>query len=260
MAEEKQNLFEILRGLAIAGSHGEELRPTTEAALILAAESVGLQAAAMYLWDAHMNVTLAVTHATSEAAKERLVSIEEGLFSNLRKEQQLLSAYMSFGGENPGQSFTMPLRHSKTVFGAIVGIGEGEGRLVSEDFFLEAFTAAIALNVIAAGAGGGQTPDREIIDKERLGAIIETAITVNHEINNPLTAILGNIQLLLLHRKDLDEEITAKLRTMESSAMKIKDVTQRLLRVSSARTVEYSEGTTMLDLSGTDDDEKNKPG
>ena len=40
--------------------------------------------------------------------------------------------------------------------------------------------------------------------------------------------------------------------------MKIKDVTQRLLRVSSARTVEYSEGTNMLDLSGTDEDKENE--
>lgn len=259
MAKEKQHRYDILRRLAVAGSHGEDVRATTELALMLAADSVGLSAAAVYLWDKDMNVTLGVTHAAGEDSRDRLLSIEEDLFRGLRKEKKLLSAYMSFGGEIPGQSFTMPLRHGSVTFGAVIGIQEGGGRLVSEDLFLEALSAAIALNVVASGAAGESSLDRAAIDKERLGAIIETAITVNHEINNPLTAILGNIQLLLLHRKDLDEELTAKLRTMEASAMKIKDITQRLLRVSSPRTIEYSEGTNMLDLSGTDDsDEKAK--
>lgn len=74
-------------------------------------------------------------------------------------------------------------------------------------------------------------------------------MTVNHEINNPLTAILGNVQLLLMSRKDLDEDPVTKLKTIEISAMKIKDVTQRLLRLTSARSVDYTEGTSMLDLS-----------
>ena len=97
---------------------------------------------------------------------------------------------------------------------------------------------------------------RRAVDKERMGAVIETAVTVNHEINNPLTAILGNVQLLLLNRKDLDTEMQHKLKTIEESAMRIKDITQRLLRLTSVRTTEYAEGTTMIDLS--DDEEEKK--
>jgi len=82
----------------------------------------------------------------------------------------------------------------------------------------------------------------------------ETAVTVNHEINNPLTAILGNVQLLLMKRRELDDELAAKLQIIETSALKIRDVTQRLLKIRSARSVDYAEGTSMLDLS--DDDEK----
>ena len=78
---------------------------------------------------------------------------------------------------------------------------------------------------------------------------MQTAVTVNHEINNPLTAILGNIQLLLMKRKDLDDELVSKLKTVEEAALKIKDVTQRLLRVTSARSIDYAEGTSMLDIS-----------
>lgn len=253
MDQKQQHQFEILRRLALAGSRGEELRPTVEIALQMAVDAISLEAAGLYLWDDKMKISLTVAHSVSEDARRRLGTIEEGLFRRLRKEEQLLSAYMSFGGDSPSQSFTMPLRHGKLVFGAIVGVQQGEGRLISEDLLLEAITAAIALNVIASGGGKDIELSQELIDKERLRAIIETAVTVNHEINNPLTAILGNIQLILLNNENLDEKVADKLRTMELSAMKIKDITQRLLRVNSAKTVKYTEGTSMLDLSDTDD-------
>jgi hypothetical protein len=35
---------------------------------------------------------------------------------------------------------------------------------------------------------------------------------------------------------------------VEESALKIKDVTQKLLKLTHVRSVEYSEGSTMLDL------------
>ena len=95
---------------------------------------------------------------------------------------------------------------------------------------------------------GARQGTQEQIEAERLGAIIETAVTVNHEINNPLTAILGNIQLLLMKKEDLDEETARKLRVVEQSALKIRDVTQRLLKITSAKSVTYVEGTSMLHL------------
>ena len=197
-----------------------------------------------------VNSTLAVSHAESEAMGSTLASLEEDLFRSLRAERKMVSAYISFAGEKPMQSFTLPLQHGERVFGAVIGIQEGGGRLVSEDAFLEAVCAAIALNVAAEGIGKDTALSADLIDKERLGAVIQAAVTVNHEINNPLTAILGNVQLLLMKRDDLDKDLSDKLKTIEISALKIRDVTQRLLRVKSARSVPYTEGTTMLDLSG----------
>ncbi|GAI44552.1 unnamed protein product, partial [marine sediment metagenome] len=141
------------------------------------------------------------------------------------------------------------------VFGAVIGIQEGERKLLSEDAFLEALSAGIALNAVAERLGQDTIISKDARRKERLEAVIETAVTVNHEINNPLTAILGNVQLLLLKRQDLDKDLSEKLKTIEASAMKIRDVTQRLLRLTSARSVEYTEGTSMLDLSDEQKDE-----
>jgi signal transduction histidine kinase len=114
----------------------------------------------------------------------------------------------------------------------------------------------LALQAIAGGATG--VAPKDLIEKERMAAINETAVTVNHEINNPLTAILGNVQLLLMHHKGLDDELRNKLNVIEASASKIRDVTQKLLRLTSSRTTEYSAGTSMIDLSDPDDKRNKK--
>ena len=254
MEDRKDDKYDILRHLATAGANGEELHQTVQQSLQQAAEVVGLQGAAVYLWDESMTVNVAVTFAGSDTSREKLESLEKELFADLRREKQLVSAYMSFGGERPMHTFTQPLRHGRKIFGAVIGIQEGTRKLVGEDIFLESLSAAIALNVIAGQAEQGKISGQEVIDQERLKAIIEVAVTVNHEVNNPLTAILGNVQLLLLKEENLDETLRNKLKTIEISALKIKDVTQKLLRLSSARTIKYADDTNMIDLS--DDEEK----
>ncbi|MEW6050153.1 MAG: histidine kinase dimerization/phospho-acceptor domain-containing protein [Candidatus Zixiibacteriota bacterium] len=247
-----KNQFEVLRGLALAGVRGEQLQGAVSVALQLASSLVGLSAAAIYLWDDRSKPRLSVSHATSESSGERLASLEQELLAGLRKERQLVAAYMTFSGKPPLNAFTLPLQHGDRVFGAVLGISEGPTRLIPQDYFLEALSAAIALNVVVSDISQAESLPSDLRDKARLSAIQETAVTVNHEINNPLTAILGNVQLLLLKRQDLDDDLVAKLRVIEASALKIKDVTQRLLRLTSARSAEYTEGTSMLDLSDED--------
>jgi len=247
MKDRNQDKYEILKALALAGSRGEGLQATAETALQLAAELVGLNAAALFLWDSEMQVTLSVSHADSETNRERLQSLEDDLFGSLRQDKKLTSAYLSFDSDQPYHSFTLPLRQGGDVLGAVIGLQNGERTIVAEDSFLEALSAAIALHVIATG--GGAAIPKELLDKERLSAIVDTAVTVNHEINNPLTAILGNVQLLLLKHEDLDDELKAKLKVIEESAGRIRDVTQKLMQVTTPRTVEYTSGTNMLDLS-----------
>jgi len=256
MDDLNNNRYEILRELAVAGSGRKGLIQAAQTALRQAADLVGLQASAMYLWDDSMEVNLAASHAATDSTRERLISLEEDLFRSLRQDQQVLSAYITFGGETLLHSFTQPLRYGDKVFGAIIGIQEGNRTLVSEDDFLEALSAVLSLSALADGIGKDDSPAGEEVEKVRLTAVTETAVTVNHEINNPLTAILGNVQLLLLKRDDLDDELSAKLKTIEASAMKIRDVTQRLLRLTTARSVPYAEGTSMLDLPEGDNEKQ----
>ena len=64
--------------------------------------------------------------------------------------------------------------------------------------------------------------EKELIEKERLAALMETTAAINHEINNPLTPILGNVQLILAEGDRLDPDIRMKLEIIEKLCNKDK--------------------------------------
>jgi signal transduction histidine kinase len=95
-------------------------------------------------------------------------------------------------------------------------------------------------------------------------AVVETAVTINHEVNNPLTAVLGNIQLVLMNADRLPADILTRLKAAEQSALKIKEVTQNLMKIVEPSVIEYTTGLKMVDLSKsilqkTEDENKKKP-
>ena len=121
MEDSNFNKYEILQGLALAGSRGEDITAAAERALRQSAELVGLDAAAMFLWNEQMEVTLRVLHAGEERLRNQLEELETDLFADLRRDRKLLSAYLSFQGDPPIHSFSMPLSHRSNVFGAVIG-------------------------------------------------------------------------------------------------------------------------------------------
>jgi signal transduction histidine kinase len=54
------------------------------------------------------------------------------------------------------------------------------------------------------------------------------AATLQHEINNPLMSILGNVELLLNDPACKDAALADRLRIIETSARRIQEITQRL--------------------------------
>jgi signal transduction histidine kinase len=52
-----------------------------------------------------------------------------------------------------------------------------------------------------------------------------------HEINNPLTGILGNAELLLAHRENLSAVDTQRLQTVVDLAVRLRETTRRLSNV-----------------------------
>ncbi len=251
--------FEILRHIAISGAQGSDLSESVKLALVDTSRLLGLSAVRIVLWGDTGAVALNVCHSDDEQSLAILDELEDDLFEGLRKKRKLRSAFLSFGGENPLSAFTVPLIRGKILLGAAFGVKPNETGIIREDYFLEALAASITLAVVAQYQPSTEATDmtQEQIDKVRLDAVMETAVTVNHEINNPLTAALGNVQLLLMKSEELTPEVRRKLEIVEQSAMQIRDVTQRLLRLTEARSVTYAGDEKMIDLG--DDGEKDGP-
>jgi DNA-binding response OmpR family regulator len=89
--------------------------------------------------------------------------------------------------------------------------------------------------------------EAELARSRWLAGIGETTIAIEHEINNPLSALLGHAELLLM-----DEGMTAEqmdsLRIIQEQAVRIADVVRRLAKLKNPQSVEYLSGSRMLDL------------
>jgi PAS domain S-box-containing protein len=89
---------------------------------------------------------------------------------------------------------------------------------------------------------------KKLVQAERLGAIGEIVITVRHEINNPLTTVIGNLELLIERYGDRDKGLTARLETVLGNALRIAEIVKQLQAIKRDKVVEYVRGVTMTDL------------
>ena len=94
-----------------------------------------------------------------------------------------------------------------------------------------------------------QDLQKQLMKAERLVAIGEMVVTVNHEINNPLAAILGNAELLALKLGEADENITQKIQTIKDQALRIKNILKKIKELKEATPTTYLDDTTMIDVS-----------
>jgi len=101
---------------------------------------------------------------------------------------------------------------------------------------------------ISKEADGDRYSEYDSLAPDRFAAIVETSVAVNHAINNPLVPILGNAQFLLQNDKITDEDIRKRLRVIVKNALRIRDITQKLAKITHPVTKEYLRGTRMLDI------------
>ena len=194
-----------------------------------------------------------VAVAGSDWAREALKHYAMDMWAQLARDHNLESAFLQLAPEGKPQSlFAYPIRVGDRITGAVLGLSEGRRNLALEEDFLLAL--ATALRVARIASGPEESSDAaDAAARAREAAILETAIAVNHEVNNPLTAVLGNTQLLLLQAEDLDPKLRKRLQDIEKSAMRIKEVTQKLLRKGPRGSTDYPGGLRMLDLSDAED-------
>ncbi len=90
--------------------------------------------------------------------------------------------------------------------------------------------------------------ESEVARSRWLAGIGETTIALEHEINNPLSALLGHAELLMMDH-NLSEDQMEQLQIIQEQAARIAQVVRRLAKLKNPQSVEYLAGSMMLDLS-----------
>jgi len=96
-----------------------------------------------------------------------------------------------------------------------------------------------AANAVNATSSETRAPERNDAEERlrsstqeyeaRLDAVADLITRVRHEINNPLTGVLGQAQLLL--REELSERARKRAETIEELAIRIRDIVAQLREV-----------------------------
>ncbi|MFA5073293.1 MAG: PAS domain S-box protein [Nitrospirota bacterium] len=89
---------------------------------------------------------------------------------------------------------------------------------------------------------------QKLLKAERLFAIGQVGIAMRHEINNPLTTVIGNVELLLERFEKTDKEATARLEAVLNNALRIAEIIKRVEEIKKDNVVEYMNGVSMTDL------------
>ncbi len=88
----------------------------------------------------------------------------------------------------------------------------------------------------------------QLLDAERLAAIGQLAVSINHEINNPLCTINMSSQLLRLELEQCAPDLIERLDGIETAVRRIMEVTQRVSKMNKLRSTEYLPNQMMIDL------------
>ena len=90
----------------------------------------------------------------------------------------------------------------------------------------------------------------EIIEKDKKAAITETALAVGHEINNPLLAIRGNLQLLesYIAENQAPDTVKNRLKTIMDNFERIRQATDKFVELANPKSTRVFGKTNMLDI------------
>jgi len=90
--------------------------------------------------------------------------------------------------------------------------------------------------------------EEEKIKSENLRVLYNTVIALNHELNNPLTVMNGNLKLMERLLSDEDQKIGNLLESALGAGKRIEEVTKKLANIKEVEYSKYNEKTEMLNL------------
>jgi two-component system cell cycle response regulator len=91
-----------------------------------------------------------------------------------------------------------------------------------------------------------KTQDK-LIEKEKESAVVEMAGATSHELNQPLTAILGNLQLVMTKLPPGDP-LTERLNKVLSQVERMVEIVKKIGQITRYKTKRYAENVKIVDI------------
>jgi len=93
---------------------------------------------------------------------------------------------------------------------------------------------------------------QQLVQSEKIASIAQITVSLNHEINNPLTSVLADIQFVLMklkanHGANIGQVISC-LETAEQEALRIKALMEDLRNITDPVVEEYIPGISMINI------------
>ncbi len=264
---------DFLRDIVIILQKGMNSVDTFEAVFTLLEKSINFDSATLFLYnqkDDRLEVIHQKGDETVDLAKEIPFDRGSGISSYISKQKKPI-ILQSLSKARPGKeqrfnSFvSLPLWVGEKLIG-VLNIGHSEPNFYKQanakDFEIIAFQISIIMEKMVLrkkieeqnlqlqkALKELEGTQEQLIEKERLAAIGEVIVTVNHEINNPLTAIIGIAEILeIAFETGRKEKIKEGLKGILQAAKRIKKVTHKLSKISSTTSKEYIGSLSMLKL------------
>jgi len=245
MTKSGDQKYNSLRKILTAPENPAEAVEQLRDALEAASNALGIESAAVALLDPKGKPILELRSGDIKLG-EVLRELEKRMIESLRSQFGLHNLYSTLNHDGEKSVFSYMIKQGDKSLGAVSGICNGSRNIALEEEFIE--VVAEALKKVY-----GQATQ---LGAARLEAMRETTATLNHEINNPLTAVLGNVQLLLMRSDELPEDIIRRLQSIEEGSLRIRDVLSRMLKLQEAKSTTYVDDTTMIDLQDSSDSEE----
>lgn len=94
-----------------------------------------------------------------------------------------------------------------------------------------------------------KTAEKEQVEREKLQGVLEMAGAVCHELNQPLQAILGYSDLLMMSRTQEDpEKVCRHIESIKSQTSRIGDITRQLSNLTRYKTIDYPGNVRIVDI------------
>ncbi len=93
---------------------------------------------------------------------------------------------------------------------------------------------------------------QKLIESEKLNTISQIIVSISHEINNPMTSVLGNVMILKAEKDTISrEELGKLLQTIEEQLKRIVGVMAKLRTMERPTKKIYMDGVEMIDIDGS---------